>query len=69
MLPPGAIFVLRRPPTPTFFLYKNPGNVEPPNQNCPFETEPEPKEEFDIIIDSIYYFIFFVYTNKNLFKI
>jgi hypothetical protein len=48
ILPPGAIFVLRRPPTPTFFLYKNPGKfVVFPYQNCPFEG-PEPKADIYI---------------------
>jgi hypothetical protein len=45
ILPPGAILVLRLPPTPTFFLYKNPGKfVVLPYQNCPFE-DPEPKAD------------------------
>jgi hypothetical protein len=36
VFPPGAIWVLLRPPTPVFFLYKNPGNpIEPPNQKLP----------------------------------
>jgi hypothetical protein len=49
-LPPGAILVLRLPPTPTFFLYKNPGKlVVLPYQNCPFEG-PEPKADIIILI-------------------
>jgi hypothetical protein len=48
ILPPEFIFVLRLPPTPTFFLNKKPGKVDPPNQNCPFEG-PEPKAD-DIVI-------------------
>jgi hypothetical protein len=40
--------VLRRPPTPTFFLYKNPGKlVVLPYQNCPLEG-PEPKADIYI---------------------
>jgi hypothetical protein len=51
-LPPGAILVLRRPPTPTFFLYKNPGKfVELPYQKFPFELLPFPKA--DIYINMI----------------
>jgi hypothetical protein len=46
MLPPAANFVLLRPPTPTFFLYKNPGNpVEFPYQKFPFELLPFPKAD------------------------
>jgi len=42
--------VLRLPPTPTFFLYKNPGKlVVLPYQNCPFEG-PEPKADIIIIL-------------------
>jgi hypothetical protein len=48
-LPPGAILVLRLAPTPRFFLYKNPGNVDPPNQNCPLEG-PEPKADILLYI-------------------
>ena len=48
ILPPGPIFVLRRPPTPTFFLYKKPGKfVWLPYQNWPFEG-PEPKADIYI---------------------
>jgi hypothetical protein len=43
--------VLRLPPTPTFFLYKNPGKVDPPNQNCPLEG-PEPKADIYIYIST-----------------
>jgi hypothetical protein len=49
MFPPGLNLVLRLPPTPAFFLYKNPGKVEPPNQNWPFELEPVPKADIYII--------------------
>jgi hypothetical protein len=41
--------VLRLAPTPRFFLYKNPGNVDPPNQNCPLEG-PEPKADILLYI-------------------
>jgi hypothetical protein len=51
-LPPGAILVLRLAPTPRFFLYKNPGNVVPPNQNCPLEG-PEPKADILLYIYSL----------------
>jgi hypothetical protein len=41
--------VLRLPPTPTFFLYKNPGNpIDLPYQNCPFEG---PEVKADIYIN------------------
>jgi hypothetical protein len=43
--------VLRLAPTPRFFLYKNPGNVDPPNQNCPLEG-PEPKADIYIYIST-----------------
>jgi hypothetical protein len=49
ILPPGLNLVLRLAPTPKFFLYKNPGNVEPPNQNWPLEG-PEPKADIYIYI-------------------
>jgi hypothetical protein len=49
MLPPGLNLVLRRPPTPIFFLNKNPGKVLPPNQNWPFELDPVPKPDIVII--------------------
>jgi hypothetical protein len=49
ILPPGAILVLRLAPTPRFFLYKNPGKVDPPNQNWPLEG-PEPKADIYIYI-------------------
>jgi hypothetical protein len=49
--------VLRLPPTPTFFLYKKPGNpVDIPYQNCPFEG-PEPKADIYIYIHFFYFII------------
>jgi hypothetical protein len=46
VFPPGANFVLRLPPTPTFFLYKNPGKfVLAPYQNCPLELLPVPNAD------------------------
>jgi hypothetical protein len=51
MLPPAANLVLLRPPTPTFFLYKNPGNpVEFPYQKFPFELLPLPKADIIYIL-------------------
>jgi hypothetical protein len=45
--------VLRLAPTPRFFLYKNPGKVDPPNQNCPLEG-PEPKADILLYILSTF---------------
>ena len=44
MFPPGFIFVLLRPPTPTFFLYKKPYG---PYQNWPLDG-PEPNADMYI---------------------
>jgi hypothetical protein len=44
IFPPGFIFVLRLPPTPTFFLYKKPYG---PYQNWPLEG-PDPNADMYI---------------------